>query len=569
VDVFREGDFRFRAGFEDRDVLPDQDFDLYYSVAQQGIGLNLLTFRDPESDDPNGFFLLLAAPSFEADPELQIPKDVIFVLDQSGSMEGEKFLQAQQAVRYVLEHLHPADRFNILAFSTGLRPYSSGLRPASEADEAAGWVDTLAAMGSTDINRALLEAAAQADRERPTFLLFLTDGLPTEGETDVQSILGNLQAVASRNLSLFAFGVGYDVDTFLLDTLAQDYHGVSTYVVPGQPIDEAVSGYYAKISTPVLTDLALDFGSVTVYDLQPDPLPDLFAGGQLVLLGRYRQAGTVDIRLSGEVQGRTVSFEYPEQLFRRSGGPGFLPRLWATRKIGALLSQIRLQGPEPELVEQVVKLSIRYGIVTPYTSYLVTEPEALSAGAREEIAEQAYSRLLATPTQTTGQAAVEQAAGEGQIQQADIAAAPPAELGDILRVVGSRTFRWADGIWVDTAVDLDSAQPVRVPFLSQDYFDLAQADPELGAAFALGARVMVNLNGMVYEVVGADDEGDPVSIPSGEADEAPSQPDEPADQPGQESGPPSRGVQISLPCLSALPLVAVSVIPPARRRLLG
>ena len=567
VDISRESDFHFRAGYEAQDLLPDKDFDLYYSVAQEGIGLNLLTFRDPESDDSDGFFLLLAAPSFEGDPDLEIPKDVIFVLDQSGSMEGEKFRQAQQAVRFVLEHLNSGDRFNILAFSTGLRPYSGGLRPAAEAGEAARWVDSLSAIGSTDINRALLEAVAQADRERPTFLLFLTDGLPTEGETDIEAILANMQGQAPGNLSLFAFGVGYDVDTFLLDTLAEEHHGASTYVAPDQPIDEAVSSFYAKVSTPVLTDLRLDFGGVTVYDLQPDPLPDLFAGGQLVLLGRYRQAGTETIRLSGSVQGRTRTFEYDEQQFGRSGGPDFLPRLWATRKIGALLSQIRLQGPEPELVDQVVKLSIRYGIVTPYTSYLVTEPSALSAEAQDDIAERAYSQLLATPTQTTGQAAVERAAEEGMIQQADVAAAPPAEVGDILRVVGPRTFRLEDGIWIDTAVNVDQVQPVRVPFLSQDYFDLAQADPELGAAFALGPRVMVSLDGTVYEVVGAEDAGDPVSIPasdSGDSGEETGGSDGPADD--QSSEPPSGGTQISLPCLSALPLVGLVIGAPLIRR---
>lgn len=567
VDISRESDFRFRAGYEAQELLPDKDFDLYYSVAQQGIGLNLLTFRDPESDDSDGFFLLLAAPSFEGDPDLEIPKDLIFVLDQSGSMEGEKFQQAQQAVRFVLEHLNPVDRFNILAFSTGLRPYSSGLRPADEAGGAARWVDSLSAMGSTDINRALLEAVAQADRERPTFLIFLTDGLPTEGETDIEAILGNIQGQAPGNLSLFAFGVGYDVDTFLLDRLAEEHHGTSTYVAPEQPIDEAVSSFYAKVSTPVLTDLRLDFGDVTVYDLQPDPLPDLFAGGQLVLLGRYRQAGTETIRLSGSVQGLTRTFEYDEQQFSRSGGPDFLPRLWATRKIGALLSQIRLQGPEPELVDQVVKLSIRYGIVTPYTSYLVTEPSALSAEAQDDIAERAYSQLLATPTQTTGQAAVERAADEGMIQGADMAAAPPAEAGDILRVVGPRTFRLEDGIWIDTAVDMDRVKPVRVPFLSQDYFDLAQADPELGAAFALGPRVMVSLDGTVYEVVGAEDAGDPVSLPSPDSPDSGEEtggPDEPVDNPSFE--PRSQGTQISFPCLSALPLAALVGVPLIRRK---
>lgn len=565
VDVSREGDHRFQVGYEERDVLPDQDFSLFYSVAQEGIGLNLLTYRDPESEDADGFFLLLAAPSVAADPDLEIPKDLIFVLDQSGSMEGEKFRQAQQALHYVLDHLNPGDRFNILAFSTGLHPFARELQPASQSGEAGRWVDSLGAAGSTDINRALLEAITQVDSERPAYVLFLTDGLPTTGETEIDAILRNVQREAPSSLSLFVFGVGYDVDTFLLDSLAQSHHGASTYVTPGQALDEAVSGFYAKVSTPVLTELSLDFGDVTVYDLQPDPLPDLFAGGQLVLLGRYRQSGLETIRLRGNVQGRTATFEYPDQRFRGSGGPEFLPRLWATRKIGALLNQIRLHGPEQELVDQVVKLSIRYGIVTPYTSYLVTEPAALSAEAREDIAEQAYSELLSTPTQTTGRGAVERAADEGRIQQAEVAAALPSEAVEVLRVIGPRTFRLVEGVWIDTAVDLDRAQPLRVPFLSQDYFDLAQANADLAAAFALAERVMVQVDGTVYEVVGSQEAGDPIRLPSPEQQSSEPEPEavvEP-EQAGDEIG---DGVQISLPCLSALPLAGLVAVPFTRRR---
>ncbi len=138
--------------------------------------------------------------------------------------------------------------------------YASGLRPASEAPEAQNWLDSLRAEGSTDINRALLEAAAMVDPERSTYLIFLTDGLPTEGVTDSQSILSNFSANAPDNLRLFAFGVGYDVDTILLDTLSQDHHGRSTYVQPGMKLDEILSSFYNGISTPVLTSLDMSFG---------------------------------------------------------------------------------------------------------------------------------------------------------------------------------------------------------------------------------------------------------------------------------------------------------------------
>jgi Ca-activated chloride channel family protein len=519
IAIDRDGDYCFSVGYEDSDTTPDKDFELYYSIADQDIGLNLLTYRDPDAEDPDGFFLLLAAPSVEVDPDLRIAKDLLIVLDQSGSMDGEKFRQAQEALHYVLDHLNPEDRFNIIAFSTGTRSFSDRLQSVEDVPEAKRWVDSLSAAGSTDINLALLEALAQADRRRATIVIFLTDGLPTEGVTDTEAILENIQQAAPENVSLFAFGVGYDVDTFLLDTLAKDHHGATTYVSPGQAIDEAVSGFYAKVSTPVLTHLELDFGEIITFDTYPEPLPDLFSGSQLVLVGRYRDSGTTTIQLSGEVEGQTQNFDYLRQRFRSVGGPDFLPRLWATRKIGALLNQVRLQGPEEELVDQIVKLSIRYGIVTPYTSYLVTEPMALSREEQEGIANEAYSKLLNTPTAVSGQAAVERAAAESAISDAAVPMAISGDAADIVRLAGAKTFRLVDGVWIDTAYDPDTMSTKKVPFLSEDYFELADARSEFGDAFALGERVIILVGDIAYEVVGVDDAGDAITIPSAPTNE--------------------------------------------------
>ncbi|MEW6567452.1 MAG: VIT domain-containing protein [Chloroflexota bacterium] len=513
IAVSRDGDYRFTASYEESGVTPQTDFDLYYSVAAEEIGLSLLTYRDPASDDPDGFFLLLAAPRLQLDPEERIAKDVMVVLDTSGSMEGEKFSQAREALDYILAHLNPEDRFNVIAFNTSLEAYASGLRPASEAGQARRWAQGLSAGGATDINRALLEALDQLGSERPSILIFLTDGLPTEGVQDRESILDNIARAAPDGVRLFAFGVGYDVDTLLLDSLAQDHHGATTYVTPEQSIDEAVSALYAKVSSPVLTDLEFDFGQVPVYDLHPDPLPDLFQGSQIVLVGRYADPGADAIRLSGTVNGDRLTFDYEDHTFRASGGPDFIPRLWATRKIGDLLNQIRLEGPEEELVQQVVRLSIRYGIVTPYTSYLVTEPNALGAEAQQDLAQQEFQRLLAAPTMASGQAAVERAAAESAIGGADIAAAPPAEAADLVRVVGQRTFRLIDGVWIDTAFDPETMTTTRVAFLSPDYFALAAARPELAAAFALGTRVIALSDGTAYEVVDEGAPADAITIP--------------------------------------------------------
>ena len=560
VAVSKDGDFHFTAGYEEANVRPDTDFALYFSVGESE-AFHLLSFRDPNDPvDSDGFFLMLLAPRPDGAAQT-FPKDVILVLDRSGSMEGEKFSQAQDALRYVLNHLNPEDRFNVISFSTGIETYANSLREASETNEALAWVDRLSAVGSTDINRALLEAAALADKERPTYVIFLTDGLPTEGVVESDQILNNFAAESRSNLRLFTFGVGYDVDTFLLDSLAQENHGTSIYVLPGEPLDEIVSAFYAKISTPVLTDLELDFGKLAIYDLYPSPLPDLFVGSQIVVVGRYREGGLADVTLTGVVNSRKESFNFPDQIFTEDSlnrqsetqNLGFIPRLWATRKIGYLLNQVRLQGAEQELIDQIVRLSIRYGIVTPYTSYLVTENAPLGAEEQERIARDEFLALEAAPAEPSfGREAVEKAAGQGEMADAEAVTASPAEVANAVRIVGSRTFVLADGVWVDTAFDPDLMKTLRVAFLSDDYFDLLGSNRDLAAAFALGSRVVALSDGIAYEVVDPGSPVDSIEIP-GEIEHTPEQntsPNKPTATPGSESGSHSGG--INLPCLGGL-----------------
>lgn len=519
IAINRLDDRHVMAGYEDVDVLPDTDFTLYYSLGDEQ-AFHLLTYRDRDDPvDPDGFFLIMLAPRPEAAIET-LSKDVILVLDRSGSMDGEKFRQAQEALRYILRHLNPDDRFNIIVFSTGLETYGRNLRPAEEANEAIAWVDRQSAQGSTDINRALLEAAAMSDRERPTYLIFLTDGLPTEGIVESQDILDNLDSTAPDNLRLFAFGVGYDVDTFLLDSLAQAHHGSSSYVLPGERLDEVLSAFYAKISSPVLTDLSLDFEEIRTYDIYPDPLPDLFAGSQIIVVGRYREGGIADIVLRGKVEGRRQTFRFDEQRFAddddeiRSSVLDAIPRLWATRKIGYLLNQIRLNGPDKETIDQIVRLSIRYGIVTPYTSYLVTEEMPLGEAEQERIAREQYNQLSQmAPVPSSGQGAVERAAEQGGMAAADSAAPPSEEAAQTVRIVGSKTFVVTNGVWVDTGYDPMAMQTVEVAFLSDDYFALVASRPKLAAAFALGRRVIALEEGIAYEVVEGTTEVKPIKIP--------------------------------------------------------
>jgi Ca-activated chloride channel family protein len=525
--VERDGDHHATVGYEETDVLPEQDFELVYTVSEEDVGLNLLTYPQSSSE---GFFLLLAAPAVEVEMHQVIPRDVLFVLDTSGSMEGEKLAQAKDAVEFVLRHLNEEDRFNVVAFSTGLSRYDTRLRPMSEAGQAVAWVQSLEAIGGTNINRALLEALAQTDSRRPTVLIFLTDGLPTEGVTEIDQILANVESAAPENLRVFAFGVGDDVNTVLLDTMAQQNRGTTGYVRPHERIDEEVSTLYAKIRTPILTDVELEVDNIVVEDVYPYPMPDLFAGSQLIVAGRYRPGSSHDtvsrITLWGSVDGKRRKYVYQGTFRVKGEGSGaspstasFIPRLWATRKIGHLLTQIRFHGEKREWVDAVIDLSIRYGIITPYTSFLVEEGDILTDAGRERAA-QTYMATRAPAV--SGAPAVEMAEEEAKMRGADSAA--PADGGGAgmadermeraVRHVGSKTFVLHDGVWIDTVFKPDTMNAERISLGSQAYFDLLAARPAWGHYLALGDRLIFVADAesplIAYEIVEEGSETVPV-----------------------------------------------------------
>ena len=347
-------------------------------------------------------------------------------------------------------------------------------------------------------------------------LIFLTDGLPTAGEVDPDRIVANIATEAPKSVRLFAFGVGYDVDTVLLDQLSSGQRGTSSYVKPEQSIEEEVSGFYAKVSAPVLIDVETAFAGVQVEDIYPYPLPDLFAGNQLVVAGRYRGGGPAELTLHGEVEGEPRTYTYRDLAFAERGGQEFIARLWAQRKIGYLLSQIRLRGVKDELVKEIVTLSSRYGIVTPYTSFLVQEPSmALSQEGRDQLGRGLQGQPMsgigggAAPAameplvggDRSGQAAVAKAVAEQALAASEQAAAPSAaEVTQALQQVGDRTFLLNNGVWVDTTFDSTRMTAAPVKFGSERYFALLAAHPELGRFLALGERVTVIADGKAYAV---------------------------------------------------------------------
>ena len=503
----RLSDREVEVVYRETRVVPSKDFALYYSVGGGEPSANLITYRDVGED---GFFLLLLAPGQQAADEEVVPRDVIFVLDTSGSMRGQKLTQAKAAARYVLENLNEGDRFNVIAFATATRPFARDLRPRDEVREGVSFINGLSAVGGTNIGRAFEEALALTDPTRQQVILFLTDGLPTEGEVRTSALVQQVAEDAGDQVRIFCFGVGYDVNTILLDVVAQEHNGTSAYVLPDEDIERVVSSLYEKISRPVLTDLALDYGGVSVQEVYPYPLPDLFAGGQLAVLGQYKLRGDADavttITLRGRTGDREATYRYPEMRFTGDGGADFVPRLWATRKIGYLLTQIRLHGAQRELVDEIVELSVRYGIVTPYTSFLVDETEdALSPEGREAIAGRELMRVPNTPYtdlgmgrgggSASGEAAVQSSIAQEALRKADTVVEPESER---VRTVGSKAFVLRDGVWVDTTYDAATMMAQRVAFASERYFELLRAHPDWGRYLAVGERVILVWEGQAY-----------------------------------------------------------------------
>jgi Ca-activated chloride channel family protein len=530
IAIARDGEYAFRAGYEAGYIHPEGDFTLYYGLAGDEISANLLSYRESARDE--GFFTLMITPPIQVDESRVIPKDVIIVLDQSGSMFGDKWDQARAAAKYVLNHLNRRDRFNVIVFSTGVRVYANDLQSISAVGDAEEWISSLEALGGTDIDGALTGAMDMADRERSTVVLFLTDGLPTEGETDTGTILKDVENAARPNVRIFTFGVGDDVDTVLLDQLYQMFRGAGTYVRPSERIDEEVSDLYNKISAPVLTDLVLDVDGVVAEDMYPSaPLPDLFVGSQLIITGRYRGDGPATVRLEGELNGQRKVYTYDVSFRANAGGEVFIPRLWATRKIGALLNAIRLHGEDPELVDSIVRLSIRYGIITPYTSFLITENDIFTQSGVEEAQTVFHAQTDQAFGMVSGEAAVDAAESAAGLSAAEAPLAPmptmtastmgfregkegedssgvgggPGEAAPAgqqpIQYVGDRTFVWRDGAWVDTLYNADEMTPTRVVFLSDPYFELLSLDPVIGEFMALGDHVLFVWDDQAYEIV--------------------------------------------------------------------
>ncbi len=414
--------------------IPGSDFRLLYDVGTGPLSARVISYRPNENED--GYFLMLASPPVAGMDGERPKKTVLFVVDKSGSMSGKKIEQAKAALKFVMNNLHEGDLFNIVAYDGNVESFKPELERYNDDTRKAaiGYVEGLYAGGGTNIHGSLTAALNQLkDSARPNFVLFLTDGLPTIGETNEAKIVAAAKGANGVRARVLPFGVGYDVNSRLLDRLARENFGLSEYVRPEEDIEAHVAKVYSRIASPVMTNVAVNFEFDAVRTEEGPPINrqypasvvDLFEGEQLVIVGRYKKPGVSKISITGNVGSEAKKFDFPADFAVKSadGSFGFVEKLWATRRIGEIIDQIDLHGKNAELVKELVDLSTRHGILTPYTSFLADENSGVRSFAIEERLERARSNLDSLSI-ASGKAGVAQRATKGDLQNATNAPAP-------------------------------------------------------------------------------------------------------------------------------------------------
>jgi len=543
VEVKRLDENTVTVTYSARDIVPMSDFRLMYDVAPGPVAAKLISYKS--LDEKDGFFLLLATPQIAEDHTKPLPKTVIFVLDRSGSMSGKKIEQLREAMRFVINNLREGDLFNIIAYDSDVETFRPELQRYNDKtrQQALAFVEGLVAGGSTNIDAALRTALAQLqDESRPNYVVFMTDGLPTTGVTSEMQIVENARKANAVRARIFCFGVGYDVNSRLLDKLARSSRGYTEYVRPDENLEDRISRFYRRIEAPVLTDVEVEFNfddseSVApVYRLSPQPPFDLFAGEQLAMVGRYRRSGAAQLVLRGKMGDQTKTFKFPVEFTARAGdeSKAFVEKLWAVRRVGDILDEIDLHGKNQELIDELTQLALKHGILTPYTSFFADENVPLHE--LTEARRQASIRLDALQA-TEGIAGFAQRAFKGRIQsatspeaatrelrsfggygaagapgQAGLAAAAPAPLrdadreiaqataGQTVRYVGNRVFYRRQGQWIDSTLTPEQQKsPQRIKQLSDEYFELLRKyGRQIAPYVVFDEPVLLNIEGQAY-----------------------------------------------------------------------
>ncbi len=477
-----------------------------------------LLANSPGNED--GFALITLSPPASAMGSAHaIPRDVVFAIDVSGSMNGKKIDQAREAGKQVLHSLSRADRFHFIDFSSDVRSFRNGWTMATSENIRAAerYLDGLEAEGGTNIAGALTEAlAAGAQPGRLPIVLFLTDGMPTVGVTNGDDIVASVAAHLGER-RVFTFGVGADLNISLIEQLAIEGHGTASFVRPDESVERAVSIVAARLTNPLVTGVRIRSDDVRLRRMLPSGPVDVFAGEDLVVLARYSGSGPAVIRFDGQTARGPVSWNARVNFPDRTRENPFVARLWATQRVGYLSAERRKHGASTEIDDEIRQLGERYGIPTEFTSYLVLEPGMRPpAGARRSMGSggmQPQTQVvtdMVTTGATSGPAPAPAGAGNASFEAASKAVAlretrsigslgaETSASGAKIARVGNLVFVLKDSVWTDTRKASGPTLSVK-PF-SAAYFRLLDLLPDIQQPLTIGERVRVSGRAMIVAV---------------------------------------------------------------------
>ncbi len=382
VDIERPAPHRAVVQLRQRKDIPNRDFILQYAVSAADVRDAVLVHGDARG----GFFMLFLQPPDRVAPEQATPKEMLFVIDCSGSMSGFPIEKAKETMKRCIEQMNPRDTFNLISFSGGTGYCFQNIMPNTNENRAAAlrYLDQLQGGGGTEMMPAILGAlGGPRDPERLRTVCFMTDGFIGND----MAILAAVKENAS-NARVFAFGVGNGVNRFLIEGMARTGRGASEIVTLESQSDEAVRRFHERIHSPVLTDIGVDLNGLPLYDVYPSPtaIPDLFSAEPLVLCGRYDgpTRGTVVLRgrTSAGPFERTIALELP----REAPEHDVLASLWARARVDALMDEdwrgMQQGQPRADIKQAITDLGVTFHLMTQFTSFVAVEEKVINQGGQ-------------------------------------------------------------------------------------------------------------------------------------------------------------------------------------------
>jgi Ca-activated chloride channel family protein len=382
VIVDRDGPNRARIRLRDENSIPNKDFILRYKVGGAQMQTGVLAHSEGNG---SGYFTLILQPPAAPTKQDVAPKEMVFVIDQTGSQNGEPIKKAKETMKYCLENLNPGDTFQLIGFNTQVFPCFEGPVPLTEATmkQALAFLEPIQGNGGTDILKSVdYVLKIPADPKRLRMICYMTDGYVGNDMQVLDYIRKN-----RGQARMFVFGIGNSVNRFLIDGMAKEGRGASEIVDLKMPGEQAASRFYARVHKPILLDPQVEFGSLTVEDVFPKAIPDVFSSGPIILKGRYKGAPVGDVTVSGMLRGQPWSQKVHVTFPAMQKENTALPTLWAREKLEDLQSQDWLGAqsgnPDVKIKDQIVNLALDYRLMSQYTSFVAVEDRVVNVGGKQ------------------------------------------------------------------------------------------------------------------------------------------------------------------------------------------